>query len=259
VNPWREILEAVEKILAEGRRAAIATVVRSIGSTPRHEGAKMLVGDDGTVVGTVGGGCPEAEVFDVAREVMATGRPRYLVLRYNEKDNPDGMICGGEMHLFVEPVMERRFYIFGGGHVSRAVARLCEFLGVPYVVAGTEEHQITPERFAGARKRLVGPWEEILPKLDPTPDSGVFIATRSHQEDERCLRWAAHRELAYLALLGSETKRKKLLERLARQGIAAPRTPLRCPAGLEIAAETPEEIAVSVMAEWIGIVRGADR
>jgi xanthine dehydrogenase accessory factor len=253
---WEDIVEKISETLHAGKRGALATVVRSIGSTPRHEGSKMLVTEDGDVIGTIGGGVTEARVSEAAKEVIASGSAQYIVVHLNERDNPDGLICGGEMHLFIEPVMENVLYIFGGGHVGLALAGLCTLAGVPYVICGGEEEAIDEKRFPEARMRHRGELERVLAELDVPPSAGVVIATRSAEEDEKVLAWALRRRLAYLAMLGSATKRKKLLSRLRRAGLPAEDSPpLHCPAGIEIGAETPGEIAVSIMAEFISVLR----
>src|ERR1700674_771889 len=126
-----DVLEEVIRLRREGKRAVMATIVHTNGSIPSFESSRMLVKEDGSIVGTIGGGCVEAEVWAAAKEVLKAESPRKMVFNLNNEANYDnGLICGGTVEIFVEPILPQpTLYIFGGGHVSMAVAKAASSAG----------------------------------------------------------------------------------------------------------------------------------
>jgi len=253
---WEEIVAARRR----GEPAALATIVSTMGSTPGKDPMKMLVRADGTFIGSVGGGCLEAEVWEHARTVMETGRSMSVKFTLTEQHYPDsGLVCGGTVTVFVEPVTPANLHLFGAGHVGLATADLARSAGFRVVVRDDRPDMLDPGRFPDPTVRLAGPWEDTLADHTPGPYDFVVIATRGHHDDERVLREMAARSLSprLLGLLGSAAKRKVLTERLAADGVpAAWLEQVQTPVGLPIGARTAAEIAVSIVAQLIDRVRG---
>ncbi len=149
-----DLFEEIVKMRRAGLRGALATIVHTNGSIPSYESSRMLVRDDGTIMGTIGGGCVEAEVWAAAKEVMQKEAPRKMVFNLNNEASYDnGLICGGTLEVFVEPILPQPIlYLFGGGHVSMAVAKAASAAGFGIAVIDDREAFANPERFAMAQE-----------------------------------------------------------------------------------------------------------
>src|SRR5437762_6358384 len=174
-----------------GRRAALATIVHTNGSIPGYESSRMLVREDGSIAGTIGGGCVEADVWAAAREVMAKETPRKMVFHLNNEASYDnGLICGGTLEIFVEPILPQPVaYIFGGGHVSMALAKAASAAGFGIVVIDDREQFANRDRFPMAEQVFTN-FEGAFAQLRPNASSYLIIVTRGHKEDMRVLSWA---------------------------------------------------------------------
>lgn len=241
--------------------AALCTVVSTDGSTPRKAGASMVVLADGSelgaIEGTVGGGAVEHEARRVALEVIATMRPRLLEIPLTAQL---GMCCGGKMSIFIEALRTRPpLLLFGAGHLAQALCKAASSAGFEIHVADPREQLLTHERFPDAHA-LVDDYEaDDLAQLPFGPDAFVVVATHDHQRDQQIVERVIDRPARYLALVGSQRKALLTRERCLNKGIdAALVERLRCPAGLDIGAETPEEIAVSIVAEMVHVRRAAE-
>jgi len=255
-----DVLEELVRLRHLGQRCALATIVGSHGPIPSYEGAKLLVREDGTMVGTVGGGCIEAEVFSTAREVLHTGKPRRLAFDLAQEIAYDsGLVCGGQLEIFVEPIIPPpRAYIFGAGHISKSLSKVAGLAGFAPVVVDERESFARRDRFPEAEEVLAGEWEEVCAKLPVSETSFIVIVTRGHRDDLRVLRWAAGTPARYVAMIGSQRKVVALARQLEEEGV--PRQALErihAPMGLDIGAVTPEEIAVATVAEMIAVRRNA--
>jgi xanthine dehydrogenase accessory factor len=255
-----DVFAEISRLKKEGRKGALATIIQVQGSIPSYESAKILIRDDGSMVGTVGGGCVEAEVWSVAQEVMREEKPRRL--HFNLNANPEydnGLVCGGSLEIFVEPVLAApRAYLFGGGHVSLAVAKIAALAGFEVVVADDRPAFSNPDRFPEAVETHAGAWEEIFPKLQINELSYLVLVTRGHKGDLACLRWALTTPAGYIGMIGSKRKFIEITKALESEGV--PRghwERVHSPIGLDIGALTPEEIAVSIVAEMIATRRHA--
>ena len=250
-----DVLARAAQLSAEGRRFALITVIRTAGSTPRKPGAKMIVGDDGELYGTVGGGRIEQELIEEARAALADGRPR-LIKRHLTHEL--AMCCGGEMEAFVEPMGRvERLVLVGGGHINFALAPMAARVGFEVTLVDELEEFATAERFPDA-KRVLHDWEPAQWGVSFGSDTYIVIATRDHAVDQKVLELlaAANARPAYLGVIGSRGKLGRFRKRMEQKGIAADWIEqVRGPIGVDIAAETPEEIAVSVVAELIGVRR----
>ncbi len=239
---------------AEGRRFALITVVRTAGSTPRKAGAKMLVREDGTTCGTVGGGAIEHALLQEAQASLQERRPR-LVRRHLTRDL--AMCCGGEMEAFIEPLgIKETLVLVGAGHIHGALAPIAQALGFVVVVADDLEEYAREDRFPGARLALSFDPRDWNVALDG--GAYVVVASRDHAVDQDVLEKLARLEArpAYLGVIGSQAKLLKFRKRLEARGIAdAWIARIRGPIGVDVGAETPAEIAVAVAAELVAVRR----
>ncbi|HEY3359952.1 MAG TPA: XdhC/CoxI family protein [Polyangia bacterium] len=250
----REIFEAIVRIHREGGVAALVTVVGTSGSTPRKAGAKMLVYPDGRHVGTVGGGCIDRRVFSEVGRVLAEGKPR--LVRYEldgEVAAELGMICGGRMEVFVERIdAEPRVVIFGGGHVSKTLAHLCAVVGFKVTVVDDREEFAKRERFPDAQEVLLEPFARAGARVAQYGAPFVVIVTRGHEHDREVLVQALREPTRYVGLLGSKHKIGALFSALVQAGVPEERiAEVHTPVGLDIGAQTPEEIALAICAELV--------
>jgi len=254
-----DLFEEIVRLRREGKRAALATIVHTNGSIPSYESSRMLVREDGSIAGTIGGGCVEAEVWAAAKEVMRAEAPRKMVFNLNNEANYDnGLICGGTLEIFVEPILPQpTLYIFGGGHVSIALARAANTAGFAIGVIDDREAFANKERFPMA-KEVYTSYEEAFKKLQPNDSTYLVIVTRGHKDDMRVLAWAARTRARYIGMIGSKRKVISVYKALEKEGYRPEEFErVHAPVGLEIGALLPEEIAISIAAELIAIRRGA--
>src|SRR5277367_3113988 len=256
-----DIYDEIVRLRKLGQKSALATIVQVNGSIPSYESAKLLVREDGSIVGTVGGGCVEAEVWTAAREVIETGKPRHLTFSLGQDAAYDnGLICGGQLNIFVEPVIPQpRAFIFGGGHVSKSLSQVATLAGFATVIVDDREAFANKERFPEAEETFAEEYESVFGKLDVTSSSYLIIVTRGHRDDMRVLRWAVGTQARYIAMIGSKRKTISVIHELEKEGFdRAAFEKIFAPMGLDIGAESPEEIAVAVVAEMIAVRRTPD-
>ncbi len=256
-----DIYEEIIRIRKEGRKAALATIINVRGSIPSFESAKMLIRDDGSIVGTIGGGCVEAEVWQAAKEIMQTEKPQTLTFNLNNNPKYDsGLVCGGTLEIFIEPVMPvSTLYVFGAGHIAWSLYKVARIAGFEIVVIDDRESYANRERFPEARDVYADEYEQVMAQLAPTESSYIVIVTRGHRDDMRVLRWAAETPARYIGMIGSQRKVIAIYKELEKEGIAAEKLArVYAPVGVDIGAITPEEIAVAIVAELIAIRRGSE-
>jgi xanthine dehydrogenase accessory factor len=257
-----DVYEELVRLRSLGQKCAVATIVDVRGSIPSYETAKILVREDGSMIGTIGGGCVEAEVWNAAREVIETEKPKHLNFNLGQDAAYDnGLICGGQLNIFVEPVLPLpRAFIFGAGHISKSLSKVATLAGFGTVVIDNRESFASRERFPEAVEVHAAEYEEIFPKLPINETSYVIIVTRGHRDDMRVLKLALATPARYLAMIGSKRKVINVIRELEKEeGI--PRAAferIHAPMGLDIGAISPEEIAISVAAEMIAVRRKAD-
>ena len=257
-----DIYEQIVTLRKQGRRGAVATIVNVRGSVPSFETAKMLVRDDGSIVGTVGGGCVEAEVWHAAREVMESERPRTLTFNLNQNPKYDtGLVCGGTLDIFIEPVLPpASLCIFGAGHVAFSLYQTAKNAGFDVSVIDDRESYANRERFPDAKEIIAEDYEQAMAKLSPSETSYIVIVTRGHRDDMRVLRWAVQTQARYVGMIGSKRKTITIFRELVREGIPEQLFErVHAPVGLDIGAITPEEIAVAITAELIAVRRRVER
>jgi xanthine dehydrogenase accessory factor len=255
-----DIYAEIAKLRKDGRKAALATIIQVQGSIPSYESSKILIRDDGSILGTVGGGCVEAEVWSVAQEVMREEKPRRLHFNLNQNPEYDeGLVCGGSLDIFVEPILATpTLVLFGGGHVSLYVSKVANIAGFETVIIDDRQAFANKERFPEATDTYAGPWEESFPQLKINEFTYIVIATRGHKGDLTCLRWAISTPARYMGMVGSKRKLIEFFKVLESEGVPHERLErVHSPVGLDIGALTPQEIAVSVVAEMIAARRNA--
>jgi xanthine dehydrogenase accessory factor len=247
------------EIQARGEAAALCTVIRTVGSVPRQVGAKMLVLPSGHIEGTIGGGAMEARVIEQALLAIKDGQPRTLEYSLaGDAGRGDPGICGGTLEVFVEAVQPQpTLLIVGAGHVGRALAKLADLLGYRVVVSDdrAELAGAVPE----ADEFIISPMADLPAKTSITPHTYIVLTTRNAEVDVAGLPALLESDAAYIGVIGSRKRWAQARQRMEAAGVSAAKLDaVHSPTGLELGAETPEEIAVSIMAELIMLRRGGD-
>jgi xanthine dehydrogenase accessory factor len=259
-----DVFEEIVRIRKLGQRAALATIVHTNGSIPSYEASRMLIRDDGSILGTVGGGCVEADVWAAAKEVIQSEQPRKMTFNLNHEAGYDsGLICGGTLEIFVEPILPQPIlYIFGGGHISGALARIAHQAGFSIGIVDDRDTFANAERFPMASE-IYTSYEDAFEKIRPNSATYIVIVTRGHKDDMRVLSWAVETESRgfsprYIGMIGSRRKVASVYKALEMVGVSPGKFErVHAPVGLDIGALTPEEIAVSITAELIAVRRHA--
>jgi len=252
-----KIFKEINKISPEGGRAALATVVQVKGSAPREVGSKILIKEDGSLVGSIGGGTLEATICQEAMSVLREAKARMLHFDLSGEEEGDQMLCGGEMDIFIEPILPQpTLYIFGAGHISLSISKIAKMVGFRVVVIDDRAEFANPERFPEADEIVAEDFSAAFSRLKINNASYIAIVTRGHQFDEKVLEWAVKTEARYIGMIGSKKKNEVIFAHLQSKRISEDiLEQVHTPIGLDIGAETPEEIAVSIMAELITIKR----
>lgn len=255
-----DVFEELVRLRGLGQKCALATIVEVRGSIPSYESAKLLVREDGSLAGTIGGGCVEAEVWNAAREVLETEKPKRLTFNLGQDAAYDnGLICGGQLEVFVEPVLPvPHAYIFGGGHISKSLSKAAALAGFATVIVDNRETFANRDRFPEAKAIHAAEYEEVFPNLPIGENAYIIIVTRGHRDDMRVLKLAIATPARYIAMIGSKRKVLNVIRELEKEGV--PREAfdrLHAPMGLDIGAISPEEIAIAVTAEMIAVRRNA--
>ena len=254
-----DIYEEIVRVRFEGGKAALATIVRRQGSTPRRDFAKMLISEDGSTIGSVGGGQTEAEVLKEAERIMDTGEASLLKYQLTQKDaEAEGLTCGGTVEIFVEPILpDPKLILMGAGHIGQTVASAAHRVGFKVAVVDDRESFANRERFPQAEEIVVADFEEGFDAITVSQTSFILIATRGHGHDQVVLEQALQTPACYIGMVGSRRKTQIIVQKLLEKGISPESlSRLYAPIGIEIGSETPEEIAVSVVAELVAILRG---
>ncbi|MHB2017007.1 MAG: XdhC family protein [Candidatus Xenobia bacterium] len=326
----REVFQHIDHL--SDPRFAVATVVRTRGSTPREAGAKMVIHADGSFFGTIGGGCGEAEVWQEAKRAIRIGQPALVKVDLTESPDAGGeKICGGKMEIFVDlwdqgtrqrlhellleleagqasvvvtrmPGGEKALFhedgrvegeldealrqealqvlqtqrsrlvgdaflellerpplliVVGAGHVAQPLVRMARILGFRIAVLDDRAEWAVRERFPEANDVIAGDLETSLGSYPLTAGTYVVLVTRGHKHDETCLRFCLPNPVSYVGMIGSRRRVQAVFRDLEREGWKPEQLDrVYSPIGIDIGAETPEEIAVSILAEIIKIRRG---
>jgi xanthine dehydrogenase accessory factor len=251
------IFQSLAECERRGEPVALCTVIASDGSIPRHAGSKMLVYPDGRIEGTVGGGEMESRVISEARQALTDGKPRLVRYNFVDPQRGDPGVCGGTVQIYVDPVYKPKLVVIGGGHVGKAVCHLAKWLGFRVAICDDRPEFCTPEANPDADEFYPMAIADLPKHLTITPQTYLVLTTRGMPVDLPGLPALLDTPAAFIGLIGS--KRRWLLTRkaLAEAGVAEEKLArVHSPIGLELNAETPEEIAVSIMAEIIMIRNG---
>ena len=245
-----ELFEEMVRLARGNAPCALAIVIDSKGSAPRKAGAKMIVKGDGSSLGTIGGGKVEMEVIDAALAAIVRGTPATLSLALTEEY---GHVCGGSLLVYVEPLgLAPRLVIVGAGHVGRALATVARFAGFRVIVSDERAEFAAKEQVPDAHGLFHGDAEKALAALPVDAGTFVVIASHSHELDFAAVRAALATPARYIGLIGSKRKREVLLKELKTEGFSAEDLArLYTPVGLPIGGDSPEEIAVSIVAQLI--------
>jgi xanthine dehydrogenase accessory factor len=254
------VFQALVELEENNRAGALCTIIRSHGSTPRHTGSKMLVYPDGSIVGTVGGGEVESRVITEARQSIQDGQPRMLEYNMSDPSRGDPGVCGGQLEVFVEPLLPKpTLVVVGSGHVGKAVAHLAHWVGFRVVVNDDRPGFCTPEAVPGGDVYLPVTMNELPAHLEITPWTYLVLTTRGMNVDVQGIPALLDTTAAYIGVIGSQRRWSMAKKAMLEQGIPAEKLDrVRSPIGLELNAETPEEIAVSILAEIIMLRQGGN-
>jgi xanthine dehydrogenase accessory factor len=257
------VYSALQDELNNGSAFVVATVISTQGSTPRKTGAKMLMRQDGSVVGTVGGGKFESLVIEAGLKCLESGKLETVTLPLHEKSEDSfGAICGGEVTVLLEPIaMRQRLLISGAGHCGRALAQLALNCGWPVIMFDDRPEQFDAPLFHDSRIHIET-GSNALSTFELRPDDCVVLVSKGHSEDRAALKALLSRdplpELAYLGMIGSDRKVSMVMKDLAEEGLReSVLKTVYAPIGLDIGSESPDEIAVSIMAEILKVTRNA--
>ncbi len=252
------IYRAVAELIEKGEPGALCTIIDSDGSTPRHEGSKMLVYEGGRFTGSVGGGEMENRVIKEALKSLQDGKPKLLEYSMVDPKQGDPGVCGGTVKIYVEPILSSPLLvIIGGGHVGKAVAHLAKWSGFRVAVSDDRPEFCTQEANPDADEFYPYRMAELPAHLKINPQTYLVLTTRGSPVDVAGMPVLLDKPFAYLGLIGSKrrwltTKKALLEEGVAEESLSRVHSPL----GIELNAETPEEIAISIMAEIIMIKNG---
>jgi xanthine dehydrogenase accessory factor len=254
----KTIYQALEELEKNHESAALCTVVKSQGSTPRHATSKMLVYEDGHFIGTVGGGELENRVREEAHMALADGKPRLLSYNMSDPSRGDPGVCGGQVEVFVEPILPpAAIVIIGAGHVGKAVAHLAKWLGFRVLVSDDRAEFCNQEMIPDADAFYICPMEELPKQMKIDERTYLILTTRGSSLDAAGLSPLLDSPAAYIGVIGSKRRWATTVKDLIARGESEERIArVHSPIGIELQAETPEEIAVSIMAEILMIHNG---
>jgi len=247
----QSIYQALSELEKNNGSAALCTVVKSEGSTPRHVGSKMLVYPDGKFIGTVGGGDLEHRVLDEAWMAISDGKPRMLKYTMADPSRGDPGVCGGTVEVFVEPINPPAMVVvIGGGHVGKAVVHLAKWLGFRVAVSDDREEFCNPESVPSADAYYPVPMDKLTEQLNVTRQTYLVVTSRGSGVDAAGLPSLLDSQAAYIGVIGSRRRWLTTVKALQEKGVPEELIArVHSPMGIELNAETPEEIAVSIMAE----------
>ncbi len=246
-----ELIEKAVKAVKNGQKCAFVTIIEASGKgTPRKAGAKMVVLEDGSLFGSIGGGGYEKEAQKEALRAIRRNKTKLLTYDYTSQK---GYACGGQIKVFVEPFLpSRRLICCGAGHIALPLSVMAKMAGFKVTILDNRQDLANNKRFPHVDHIVCGPFAGKLSRMDTTSNTAVMVATYGHEHDLECLKIAARSSAGYVGVMASLQKRKVFFKAL--RALKVPQSTLKkisMPAGLDIGAQTPQEIAVSIMAEII--------
>lgn len=248
-----DVYNALADIKRTGTSGALCTIIKTKGSTPRKEGSKMLVFENGSIVGSVGGGEVEARVIQEALNSIKSGKSRIISYDLIDPDQGDPGICGGSLEIFVDPIDKpEELVVVGGGHVGKAVVFLAKWLGFRVILNDDRKEFCSPDLVPGADEYIHCPLAELPGKYQIPASASVVLATRNQKVDINGLPELLAIPTAYIGVISSKRRWQLTEEQLIESGVNKDNLKkIHAPIGLKIGAETPEEIALSILAEII--------
>ncbi|SHJ55408.1 XdhC family protein [Paramaledivibacter caminithermalis] len=246
-----KLLEELTKKIKNGAKAALAIITKISGSTPRIEGSMMIISEDGTIQGTIGGGIFESKIISEAKKCMAEGKNKSYHFKLNDDEGSLHMQCGGEAEVFIKVFnTQSRLLIVGGGHISLKLYLLGKMLGYYTVIFDDREEFCNHDRFPEADELQFGDIKEKLRNYSIDSNSYIVIVTRGHENDEIALKEVLNRGACYIGMIGSIQKTNYIMNNMIKEGYDKDvLEKVYAPIGLELGGETPEDIALSIMAE----------
>ena len=255
MDALQEIHQEIERMTASNERAALVSTSSIRACAPSEKETKMLVKTDGSTIGSIGGGGVEADLIKEALDVIEQGVPRRVRLGVTpEEEKKRGMEPGGTLKYFIEPIQSLpTLYIFGGGNISLQIAKIGKALGYKIVVVDNQSEFADPRRFAEADVVIAEDYNRAFSKFSLGKSSYIIIATRNHEFDEQLLEIAVKSDAEYVGMAAcSETKKQRFFSNLTAKGIPEERfDKVHAPIGLDIRAQTMEEMALSILAEIV--------
>lgn len=253
-----KVYDRLAQLAREGGAAVLVTVIRAQGSVPRHEGSKMLVFPDGSIEGTVGGGEMEHRVIEEALQALDDGEARIRTYEFRDPEKGDVGVCGGEIDAFIEPLRPRpALVVVGGGHVGSATAKVAKWLGFRVIVSDDRPEFATHQAVPDADEYVIGPLADLPNHISINEDTYIVLTTRGVSVDVAGLPSLLATPAAYVGVIGSRRRWETAASQLLEMGVSEEDVArVVSPVGLEINAETPEEIAVSILAQIIMLRRG---
>jgi len=249
-NLFLKAFEAARK----GQSYAFATIIEStLKGTPRKTGAKMVVLEDGSFFGSIGGGRNERNAQLECQKAIKTQKPVIVTYKFDEK--PGNSICGGQIKVFIEPFAGKKHCIIcGAGHIALALSAVVKMLNYKVSIVDNRPEFSNKERFPHVDQVSLGDPAQILKKIKVDKNSYIIIATQGYEHDFSCLETALKTKAAYIGFISSKVKKIKFIRKLRQKGVSEKLIQrIHAPMGLNIGAQTPEEIAVSITAELIAL------
>ena len=250
--------EKIVEIKKSGEPAAFAIVIKIEGSTPRKTGAKMVILKDGKTVGTLGGGDLEKRVIEEAMDAIKQGQPRMASFTLDIEKGKLDMMCGGKLDVYIEPILqEEKLIIFGAGHITRSLAPLMRGAGFQVSVVEDSPDLLQKDKFPETEDLILTDMEQFARDLLPDPRTYIVLLSRGFSRDKAILTQLIQKDFKYIGMIGSLRKINTMKEDLQKEGIPEEAfSKLKAPIGLDIGAETPEEIAISIAAEIVAVKKG---
>lgn len=252
------IFKALSELQLNNQACALCTIIRTHGSTPRHVGSKMLVYDDGSIIGSIGGGELESRVITEAQVAIEKGNPTILEYQMTDPERGDPGVCGGSLEIFVDPIKPKpNLVVVGAGHVGRSVAHLAHWLGFYVTVTDDRSELCTSKFIPDGDEFFPIPFSEFPDKINITPWTYFVLTTRSVDVDIQGLPAILKSPTKYIGIIGSKRRWSTTKQKLLETGMTEKDLErIKSPIGLDLNAETPEEIAVSILAEIILFRKG---
>lgn len=247
------LYSSIDRAITSSKPVVICTVVQTTGSAPRHAGSKMLVYQDGSIEGTVGGGEVEQRVIQEAVNAINTSETKLLEYQMVDPGSGDPGVCGGTVKVFIEPIIPApSLLIIGGGHVGKALVHLAKWLGFRVVISDDRPELCNSDVHPEADEHILAPMKEIPNHVYVNKNMYIVLTTRGSSIDVDGLDALLVTDAAYIGVIGSKRRWLTTINGLIQKGVLEEViNKVHSPIGLEIGAETPEEIAVSIMAEIV--------